>query len=71
MSPTKEIISQALHLKPTEKYVIVETLLKSLDAPDIKIEKIWAEESEKRYEALVKGKVKTFSLGEVKKKLRR
>lgn len=71
MSPTKEIISQALHLKPAEKYVIVETLLKSLDAPDIRMEKIWADESEKRYEALIKGKVRTFSLGEVKKKLRR
>ena len=71
MSPIKEIISKALHLKPAEKYIIVETLLKSLDAPDPRIEKIWAKESEKRYEALIKGKVKTISLSELKKKLKR
>ncbi len=70
MSPTKEIISKALHLKPAGKYIIVEALLKSLDEPDPRIEKIWAEESEKRYEALIKGKVKTMPLSEVKKKLK-
>ncbi len=71
MSPTKQIISKALHLKPAEKYIIVEALLKSLDEPDPRIEKIWAQEAEKRYEALVKGKVKTLSLSEVKMKLKK
>ena len=70
MSSTKEIISKALHLKPAEKSVVIDALLKSLSTPDPRIEKIWAEESEKRYEALVKGKVKTMSLSEVKKKLK-
>jgi hypothetical protein len=71
MSPTKQIISKALHLKPAEKYIIVEALLKSLDEPDPRIEKIWAQEAEKRYEALTKGKVKILSLSEVKMKLKK
>jgi len=71
MSQTKEIISKALHLKPAEKYIIVEALLKSLDEPDPRIEKIWAQEAEKRYEALTKGKVKILSLSEVKMKLKK
>lgn len=71
MSPTKQIISKALNLKPAEKYIIVEALLKSLDEPDPRIEKIWAQEAEKRYEALTKGKVKILSLSEVKMKLKK
>ena len=71
MSPTKEIISKAMHLKPAEKYIIVEALLKSLDEPDPRIEKIWAQEAEKRYEALIKGKVKILSFSEVKMKLKK
>jgi len=40
MSLTKEIISKALHLKPAEKSIVIEALMKSLDVPDPEIEKI-------------------------------
>ena len=59
MSPTKTIISKALHLKPAEKSIVIEALLKSLDVPDPKIEKIWAAEAEKRLKAYKAGKIKT------------
>lgn len=61
MSPTKTIISKALHLKPVEKSLVIEALLKSLDIPDPKIEKMWAQEAEKRLKAYKAGKLKTVS----------
>jgi len=61
MSPTKTIISKALHLKPAEKSLVIEALLKSLDVPNPKIEKIWATEAEKRLKAYKAGKIKTVS----------
>ena len=61
MSPTKTIISKALNLKPAEKSLLIEALLRSLDIADPKIEKIWAVEAEKRLKAYKAGKIKTVS----------
>ncbi len=61
MSPTKTIIAKALHLKPAEKSIIIEALLKSLDVPDPKIEKVWVAEAEKWLKAYKAGKTKTVS----------
>ena len=61
MSPTKTIITKALQLKPAEKSIVIEALMKSLDVPDPEIEKIWAEEAEKRLKAYKAGKLKTVS----------
>jgi putative addiction module component (TIGR02574 family) len=48
---SKEILQQALKLKPRERLSVVEGLLKSLDEPDSTIDDIWAEEAEKRLKA--------------------
>ena len=61
MSPTKTLITKALHLKPAEKTLVIDALLKSLDIPDPKIEKIWALEAEKRLKAYKAGKIKTVT----------
>ena len=61
MSSTKTIISKALNLKPAEKSLLIEALLRSLDIPDPKIEKMWAVEAEKRLKAYKTGKIKTVS----------
>jgi len=61
MNPTKTIISKALNLKPAEKSLLIEALLRSLDIADPKIEKIWAVEAEKRLKAYKAGKIKTVS----------
>lgn len=60
-----EILEQALKLRPDEKFVIVEGLLKSLDAPDGKIDEIWAAEAEKRLSAYRNGKLKAIPMEEV------
>ena len=60
-----EIIEKALKLSPKERFVIIDTLLKSLDRPDSEIEKIWEIEIAKRVKSYKEGKTKTFSIDEV------
>jgi putative addiction module component (TIGR02574 family) len=62
MSSAKTIISKALHLKPAERSIVIETLIKSLDMPNPKIDKVWTKEAEKRLDAYKAGKLKTVSL---------
>ncbi|GMR07393.1 MAG: hypothetical protein BMS9Abin26_0396 [Gammaproteobacteria bacterium] len=68
MSSTKEILKEALSLSPDEKAELVDELLVSLDSPEPDIEKVWAEEVEKRIDAIDQGKSKTISLEEVLQK---
>ncbi len=65
---TKTILKEALQLRPAERLRLIEKLTQSLDKPDKEIEKIWAEESEKRYQALKEGKVDTVPLDEIVKR---
>ena len=65
---SKEILEQAKGLKPEEKFMIVEGLLKSLDEPDRKIDEIWAEEAEKRLNAYRNGRLEGISMEEVFRK---
>ncbi len=62
---TNEIIQEAINLKPQEKYLIIESLILSLNEPDKDIEKIWIEESQKRLEEYKEGNLKTLSFEEV------
>ena len=48
---SKEILEQALQLKPSERFMVVEGLIKSIDEPDKLLDDIWAEEAEKRLNA--------------------
>lgn len=62
---SNEIIKEAINLKPQERYLIIETLIKSLNQPDEKIEQVWIKESQKRLNSYKDGKLKTLSYGEV------
>ena len=62
---SKIILKEALQLRPAERLQLIEWLTRSLDKPDDKIDQIWAEEAEKRYQALKDGKVKTIPLDEI------
>ena len=44
MPSTKKLISDALQLKPAEKYIVIEALVNSLDNPDPKIAEVWVVE---------------------------
>ena len=45
---TRELLDEAMKLKPEERFTLVESLIKSLDEPDKKLDAIWAEEAERR-----------------------
>jgi len=62
---SKEILGQAMALKPEERFMIVEGLLKSLDEPDRKIDEIWAKEAEKRLKAYREGSLKGIPMEEI------
>jgi len=60
-----KIIDEALHLKPQDRYLIIENLVKSLNEPNGEIDQIWIEESQKRLKAYEDGKVRTFTYNQV------
>ena len=62
---SKEIIEQALKLRPYEKFSLVEEVLKSLDEPDQKLDEIWVEEAEKRLKAYRKGQLNGIPMEQV------
>ena len=62
---TKRILKDAMQLRPAERLQLMEMLARSLSKPDENVEKVWAEESEKRYKALQEGKLKTIPIKEV------
>ena len=57
---SKEIIEQTMALEPDERFMINESLIKSLDQPDRKIDEIWAEEAGKRLKAYRYGILNLF-----------
>lgn len=63
----KDILEMAMKLKPEERFLIIEGLIKSLDEPDKTIDKIWAEEAEKRLKAYRNGTLETFPADQVLK----
>jgi len=62
---TKEILKQALHLKPQDRFTLVEALIKSLDEPNKNLDEIWAEEAEKRLAAYREGRLAGIPMEEV------
>lgn len=61
----KEILEQALKLRPEERFLVIEGLIKSLDEPDKELDAIWAEEAEKRLMAYREGKLKSIPMEEI------
>ena len=61
----EQFYSEIRELPSWEKLKIVEFLLSDLDKPDPEIDRVWAEEAERRLSAYKAGKVKSFGLEEV------
>lgn len=62
---SKDILEQALKLKPEERFMVVEGLLNSLDEPDRRLDDIWAEEAEKRLKAYREGSLEGIPMEEI------
>jgi len=68
---TQDIIARALNLPPSDKALVVDKLLSSLDQPDEAIDALWREEVEDRVKAYNEGTLKSVSLEEVLAKYRK
>jgi len=62
---TKELLEEALKLKPEERFTLVEGLIRSLDEPDAKLDAIWVEEAEHRLKAYRAGQLEGIPMDEV------
>ena len=60
-----EILEQAHELNPSEKYMLIESLIQDLNHIDKDIEKLWIDESLRRLELYDKGELETLSFEEV------
>jgi putative addiction module component (TIGR02574 family) len=68
MAAPKNILKEALNLKPSEKAELVDKLLSSLDKPEKEIDELWAKEAEDRIDAYDRGEIKAVTLQEVLEK---
>jgi len=62
---TKEILDKALKLKPEERFLVIECLLKSLDEPDKRLDEIWADEAERRLKAYREGRLEGIPMEQI------
>lgn len=62
------LIREAASLSPLDKLQFVDYLLESLDMPDKEIEKLWVEESSRRWEGYKAGVISSVSAAEVLEK---
>ena len=62
---SKDILKLALVLKPEERFLIVESLINSLDNPDPELDAIWAKEAESRLSAYRQGRLKRVPMKDV------
>ena len=62
---SKELLAEALKLKPDEKFMMMEGILKSLDEPDKTIDNIWIEEAEQRLQAYRQGKLSAIPMEQI------
>jgi putative addiction module component (TIGR02574 family) len=66
MTPeVSEVLDQALALPPDQRAVVAERLLSSLDTPDPEIDRLWAEEAERRIAAYEAGAMTAIPLEDV------
>jgi putative addiction module component (TIGR02574 family) len=61
----QEILDLAMTLKPVERLLIIDGLLRSLDEPDHKFDELWAVEAEKRLNAYREGRVEGIPMEEI------
>ncbi len=62
---SKDVLEQALKLKPEERFMVVEGIIKSLDEPDSSLDTIWAHEAERRLEAYRAGNLEGIPMEEI------
>ena len=67
---SKDLVAKVSALPDTDKIQLVESILMQLDKPDPEIDRIWADEARKRWQAHKKGALETVSYSQVMEKYR-
>lgn len=62
MDDMQSLPRKALQLRPQDRFLLIDGLIRSLDEPDKAIDAIWAEEAERRLHAHRAGKRRGISL---------
>ena len=62
---SKDVLEQALKLRPDERFIVIEGIIKSLDEPDSSLDNIWADEAEKRLKAYRAGNLEGIPMEEI------
>ena len=66
---TSDVIEQALKLKASERFALIQVLQESLDKSDPEIDRIWLEEADRRLQAHREGRLGAIPMEEVFKDL--
>ena len=62
---TSNLLANVLELPANQRAELVEQILKSLDTTDPAIDRLWAEEAERRLDAVASGDMQTIAAEEV------
>ena len=65
MKTSESLLKKALVLKPQDRFLLVDELVRSLDEPNKEIDAIWADEAEKRLRAHREGKTQGVPFNDV------
>jgi len=68
MSKTNDILKEAITLPPSERALLIDELLNSLDEKDNEIDRLWAKEAESRIDAYDSGKLRSVSIDKILEK---
>jgi len=70
MEMTMELLKEVLSLPVEQRALLADTILKSLNAPEADLDRIWVEEAKRRLEELRSGRVKAVPGDEVFQRVR-
>lgn len=62
---TEELCRAAAKLAPVERLELVHRIMESLDAPDERLNALWAAEADHRFAAYKRGEIESFDESEV------
>ncbi len=62
---SQQLLNEALQLKASEKFSIIDALLNSLDKPDSELNEAWSAEADKRLTAYREGRLKGVPMEEI------
>lgn len=66
---TESIIEQALRLRASDRYMLLELLHQSLDQPDDDIDQVWRDEALRRMKAYDEGRLECLSMKDAFRRL--